>query len=171
MAKANLEEVAASESLELRVQLAALLDGGQAHATFEDAVKDFPVALRGVVPEGLPYSAWQLVEHIRIAQKDILEFSAPPTGGYQEKPWPDAYWAKSAEPPTEDAWDKAVAEIEADKKKFRALIEKPGADLARPFRWGNGQNLLREALLIADHNAYHVGELVMLRRLLGIWKK
>jgi len=171
MAKANLEEVAASESLELRVQLAALLDGGQAHATFEDAVKDFPVALRDVVPEGLPYSAWQLVEHIRIAQKDILEFSAPPTGGYQEKPWPDAYWPKNPEPPTEDAWDRAVAEIEADKKKFRALIEKPGADLARPFRWGNGQNLLREALLIADHNAYHVGELVMLRRLLGIWKK
>jgi len=171
MAKANLEEVAASESLELRVQLAALLDGGQAHATFEDAVKDFPVALRDVVPEGLPYSAWQLVEHIRIAQQDILEFSAPPTGGYQEKPWPDAYWPKNPEPPTEDAWDRAVAEIEADKKKFRALIEKPGADLARPFRWGNGQNLLREALLIADHNAYHVGELVMLRRLLGIWKK
>jgi len=171
MARANLEEVAASESLELRVQLAALLDGGQAHATFEDAVKDFPVALRDVVPEGLPYSAWQLVEHIRIAQKDILEFSAPPTGGYQEKPWPHAYWPKNPEPPTEDAWDRAVAEIEADKKKFRALIEKPGADLARPFRWGNGQNLLREALLIADHNAYHVGELVMLRRLLGIWKK
>ena len=170
MAKVNTEEIAASETLELRVQLAALLDGGQAHAKLEDAVKDFPVKLRSVVPEGLPYSAWQLLEHIRIAQKDILEFSAPPTGGYQEKPWPDAYWPKSAEPPTEDAWDRSLAEIEADRKKFRALIEKPGADLARPFRWGNGQNLLREALLIADHNAYHVGELVMLRRLLGIWK-
>ena len=170
MSKVNVQETAAAESLELRVQLASLLDGGQAHAKFEDAVKDFPIAMRGVAPEGLPYSAWQLVEYIRIAQKDILEFSAPPTGGYQEKPWPDAYWPKNPEPPTADAWERSVAEIEADRKKFRALIEKPGVDLARPFRWGNGQNLLREALLIADHNAYHVGELVMLRRLLGIWK-
>lgn len=171
MAKAQEDEKAAGESLELRVQLAALLDGGQAHAKFEDAVRDFPAEFRGVVPNGLPYSAWQLVEHIRIAQKDILEFSAPPTGGYQEKPWPDAYWPKNAEPPTPDAWDRSIAEIEADRKKFQLLIERPDADLARPFRWGNGQNLLREALLIADHNAYHIGELVMLRRLLGIWKK
>lgn len=170
MAKANTEEIAASESLELRLQLATLLDGGQAHAKFKDAAKDFPPALRGVVPDGLPYSAWQLLEHIRITQADILEFSAPPTGGYQEKPWPSAYWPKNAEPPTPDAWDQSIAEIEADRAKFRALIEKPGADLAKPFRWGNGQNLLREALLIADHNAYHLGELVMLRRLLGIWK-
>jgi hypothetical protein len=168
--KATEEERAASESLELRVQLEALLDGGQAHAKFEDAVKDFPAKLRGVVPEGLPYSAWQLLEHIRISQADILEFSAPPTGGYQEKPWPDAYWPKSPEPPTPDAWDSSVAAIEADRAKFRALITKEGADLAKPFRWGTGQNLLREALLIADHNAYHVGELVMVRRLLGAWK-
>jgi len=109
-------EIAASESLELRVQLAALLDGGQAHAKFEDAVKNFPVELRGVVPQGLPYSAWQLLEHIRIAQADILEFSAPPTGGYQEKPWPSAYWPKSPEPPTPQAWDQSVAAIEADRK-------------------------------------------------------
>jgi DinB family protein len=170
MAKVNTEEQAASESLELRVQLGALLDGGQAHAKFEDAVKDFPIALRGVVPQGLPYSAWQLLEHIRIAQKDILEFSAPPTGGYQEKPWPDAYWPKNPEPPTPDAWDRSIAEIETDRAKFRSLITKADADLAKPFRWGTGQNLLREALLIADHNAYHVGELVMMRRLLGIWK-
>ena len=170
MAKVKAEEQAATESLELRVQLGALLDGGQAHAKFEEAVKDFPADLRGVVPKGLPYSAWQLLEHIRIAQRDILEFSVPPTGGYQEKPWPDAYWPKSPEPSTPDAWDRSIAEIEADRAKFRALVTKADADLARPFRWGTGQNLLREALLIADHNAYHVGELVMLRRLLGIWK-
>lgn len=170
MTKAKAEETAGSESLELRVQLLALLDGGQAHATFEQAVKDFPVELRGAAPDGLPYSAWQLLEHIRIAQLDILEFSAPPTGGYQEKPWPNAYWPKSPEPPTEDAWDRSVAAIEADLGKFKALITKDSADLARPFRWGTGQNLLREALLIADHNAYHIGELVMLRRLLGAWK-
>jgi len=171
MAKANVEEKAASESPELRVQLAALLDGGQAHAKFEDAVKDFPVKLRGVVPEGLPYSAWQLLEHIRIAQRDILDFSAPPTGGYHALKWPEGYWPKEAEPPTAEAWDRSVATIEADRKKFVALIERPEADLAKPFRWGTGQNLLREALLIADHNAYHVGELIMLRRLLGAWKK
>jgi len=170
MTKVSEEEKAASESLELRVQLEALLDGGQAHAKFEDAVKDFPIELRGVVPERLPYSAWQLLEHMRIAQADIVEFSAPPSGGYQEKPWPDAYWPKTPEPPTPDAWDQSVAAIEADRAKFRALITKEGADLAKPFRWGTGQNLLREALLIADHNAYHVGELVMLRRLLGAWK-
>ncbi|HWB31950.1 MAG TPA: DinB family protein [Acidobacteriaceae bacterium] len=170
MTKMNVDEKAASESLELRVQLSTLLDGGQAHATFEQAVEGFPAELRGVVPKGLPYSAWQLLEHIRIAQADILEFSAPPTGGYQEKPWPSAYWPKDPEPPTADAWDRSVAAVEADLKKFKALITKEGADLAKPFRWGTGQNLLREALLIADHNAYHVGELVMVRRLLGAWK-
>src|SRR5665213_3238117 len=104
MAKAEVRKTT-SEAEELRKQLVALLDGGQAHATFEDAVKGFPKELRGVVPDGLPYSAWQLLEHIRIAQRDILNFSAPPTGGYQEKPWPDAYWPKSPEPPTPDAWD------------------------------------------------------------------
>jgi hypothetical protein len=159
----------ASESEELRTQLVALLDGGQAHATFADAVADFPAELRGVVPEGLPYSAWQIVEHIRIAQRDILDFSAPPTGGYQAMEWPKAYWPKEAKPGP-GAWDRSVAEVKQDGEKFKALIVKPGTDLARPFRWGTGQNLLREALLIADHNAYHVGELIVLRRLLGAWK-
>ena len=93
MAKAEVKKTA-SEGEELRAQLVALLDGGQAHATFEDAVADFPAELRGVVPEGLPYSAWQILEHMRIAQKDILEFSAPPTGGYHAMKWPEAYWPK-----------------------------------------------------------------------------
>ena len=165
------EKKTATESEEIRTQLAALLDGGQAHATFEDAVKDFPAKLRGVVPEGLPYSAWQLLEHIRLPQKDILDFSAPPTGGYHPLKWPEGYWPKEAEPANAEAWDRSIAAIEADRKKFKALIAKPEADLVKPFRWGTGQNLLREALLIADHNAYHVGELVLLRRLLGAWKK
>lgn len=167
---AKVDEKAAAESAELRKQLVALLDGGQAHATLADAVKDFPAKLRGAVPEGLPYSAWQLLEHLRIAQLDILDFSAPPSGGYQEKPWPEAYWPKEAEPPNAEAWDRSLAAIEADRAKFEALITKEGANLAKPFRWGTGQNLLREALLIADHNAYHVGQLVLLRRLLGAWK-
>lgn len=169
MAKAEAKKTV-TESQELRTQLVALLDGGQAHVTLADAVKDFPVKLRGVVPEGLPYSAWQILEHLRIAQKDILDFSAPPTGGYQAMAWPDAYWPKTPAPASTEAWDRSIAAIEADLDKFKQLILKPRADLAKPFLWGTGQNLLREALLIADHNAYHIGELIVLRRLLGAWK-
>lgn len=156
---------------DVRKQLIALLDGGQAHATFEDAVADFPPELRGVVPDRLPYSAWQLVEHLRIAQKDILNFSAPPSGGYQHMRWPEDYWPNQAAPPSADAWDRSVAAIKADLENFKALILKPEADLTKPFRWGTGQNLLREALLVADHAAYHIGELIVLRRLLGAWEK
>ncbi|MDP9049280.1 MAG: DinB family protein [Acidobacteriota bacterium] len=168
MAKAE-DKKQTNEGEELRAQLVALLDKGQAHATFDDAVKDFPVELRGAVPAGLPYSAWQIVEHIRIAQKDILDFSAPPTGGYHAMKWPEDYWPKDAAPKSVDAWDRSIAAVKDDREKFKMLILKPGADLAKPFLWGTGQNLLREALLIADHNAYHVGELIVLRRLLGAW--
>jgi len=168
MAKAVSEK--SNEHDELRQQLVALLDGGQAHATFAQAVKDFPPNLRGAVPDCLPYSAWQLLEHMRIALGDILDFSAPPTGGYHGLKWPDAYWPKDAAPASPEAWDRSIAAVEADLEKFKALLLKPGADLARPFLWGTGQNLLREALLIADHQAYHVGEMIVLRRLLGAWK-
>jgi DinB superfamily len=161
----------ADTSAELRKQLLALLQGGEAHVTFDDAIKDFPAEHRGTVPPNLPYSAWQLLEHLRIAQRDILNFSAPPTGGYHPLAWPDAYWPKSPEPPSEHAWDASIAAIHKDLEHFEALISKPEADLFKPFRWGDGQNLLREALLIADHTAYHLGELVVLRRLLGIWHK
>jgi len=154
---------------ELRKQLVALLDGGQAHATFEQAVADFPVELRGVAPEGLPYSAWQLLEHMRITLLDILNFSAPPTGGYHGLKWPEEYWPKV--PASAEAWERSVASVRSDLEKFKKLILRPGADLEKPFLWGEGQNLLREALLIADHQAYHLGELIVLRRLLGAWKK
>ena len=163
--------IAESESQALRTQLIALLDGGQAHATFDDAVKSFPASLRGAVPNGLPYSAWQLLEHIRIAQHDILNFSAPPTGGYHPMKWPDGYWPKEAAPPTPEAWDHSVAAVLHDREKFKALILRPGTNLAKPFLWGTGQNLLREALLIADHAAYHIGEMIVLRRILGAWHK
>ncbi len=156
---------------ELIKQLAALLNGGQAHAGFEAAVKDMPVELRGRVPENVPYSAWQMVEHLRIAQRDILNFSAPPTGGYHPLKWPEDYWPKSAEPPSAGAWDQTIATIRSDREAFVGLLMKPEADLTKPFRWGEGQNLLREALLIADHTAYHTGELVVIRRLLGAWKQ
>ncbi len=155
----------------LRKQLFTLLQGGEAHAGFDDAIKDFPAELRGSVPDRLPYSAWQLLEHMRIAQRDILNFSAPPTGGYHPLKWPDAYWPESPQPPSAQSWDQTIAAIRTDREHFEALIQKPEADLFKPFRWGNGQNLLREALLIADHTAYHLGELIVLRRLLGIWHK
>jgi hypothetical protein len=162
---------ATDEHAPLRQQLIELLHGGQAHATFDDIVKDFPAGLRGAVPANLPYSAWQLLEHLRISLRDILNFSAPPTGGYHPMRWPQDYWPQSPEPPTADAWDRSIQVIHADLKTFIALIENPQSDLFKPFRWGDGQNLLREALLIADHNAYHLGELIVLRRLLGAWDK
>lgn len=159
------------EDKTLAEQLLALLRGGQAHASFEKAVADFPAEARGVVPHGLPYSAWQVLEHLHITQRDILNFSAPPTGGYHAIKWPDDYWPKSSEPPAPGDWDRTVDSIRDDLKKFEGLITRPGVDLYRPFLWGDGQNLLREALLIADHTAYHLGELIVIRRLLGIWQK
>jgi len=153
----------------LITQLLALLRGGQAHAGFDAAVKDFPAEDRGKVPANLPYSSWQILEHLRIAQSDILNFSAPPTGGYHGMKWPEDYWPKSAEPPTPHSWDQTIAAIRSDQAKFEALLTRPNVDLYKPFLWGTGQNLLREALLIADHNAYHLGELIVIRRLLGNW--
>jgi len=155
----------------LRKQLVALLNGGQAHTTFEEAVRDMPSDLRGTVPPNLPYSAWQLLEHLRITQHDILNFSAPPTGGYHAIRWPDDYWTKTSNPPNAQAWDLSIRAIQSDLKTFIALIENPNSDLLKPFRWGDGQNLLREALLVADHTSYHLGELIVLRRLLGAWHK
>jgi hypothetical protein len=153
----------------LVTQLLALLRGGQAHATFDQAIEDFPAEHYATVPDALPYSAWQLLEHLRITQRDILNFSAPPTGGYTHMAWPDDYWPKLPAPPTNDSWQNSIAEIRADRHRFEQLLLKPNVDLYKPFLWGDGQNLLHEALLIADHNAYHLGELIVLRRLLGIW--
>jgi hypothetical protein len=156
---------------ELRRELIALLDGGQAHAKFDDAVKGFPEKLRGVVPEGLPYSGWQIVEHMRITLHDILEFSDNSDGSYKSLKWPEEYWPKGAAPPDEAAWENALQQIRADRKAFDKLLhDADDAELVKAFAWGDGQTLLREALLIADHNAYHTGELVVVRRLLGAWK-
>jgi hypothetical protein len=161
MAKHDLEN-------ELKSQLKALLDGGQAHAKLDDAVKDMPFELQGRVPDGLPYSPWQLLEHIRLAQKDILEFSDNADGSYRPMKWPDDYWPKDAVPPNSKAWNESVAAMQKDRHAFEKLLK--DRDLIEPFAWGEGQNLLREALLIADHESYHTGELVMARRLLGAWK-
>ena len=166
----NSDTTTATLDQELRQQLLALLRGGQAHASFDQVIADFPAQLRGVVPEELPYSAWQVLEHMRITQRDILNFSAPPTGGYHAMEWPREYWPESVAPPSPEAWDRTVAAVREDRKQFEKLLQRPESDLAKPFRWGDGQNLLREALLIADHNAYHLGELLVIRRLLGAWE-
>ena len=150
-------------------QLLALLQGNQAHASLEAAVANMAEELRGMVPPPLPYSAWQILEHLRITQRDILDFSAPPKGGYKPLDWPAAYWPKEAIPPRPESWDESLAAIHADRQAFEALLTRSDVDLYTPFAWGDGQNLLREALLIADHNSYHTGELIVLRRLLGAW--
>jgi hypothetical protein len=174
MAESNANPTGADKSLggELRRQLKSLLDGGQAHATFGKAANEFPAELRGVVPDGLPYSAWQLLEHIRIAQRDLLDFSRNHDGSYRELKWPDEYWPKQPEPPDDAAWRKSIDQIRSDRKEFEELLDSTDdTNLVKPFPWGKGQSLLREALLVADHEAYHVGELVLLRRLLGAWKR
>ena len=152
----------------LRQELIAALNGGNAHTLFEDVVADFPSRLQGEKC-GLPYSAWQLLEHIRLAQHDILRFSTNHDGSYKEKKFPDDYWPKSAAPPHAHAWPQSVESVLADREAMIKLISSPRRDLTASFPWGDGQNLLREAILIVDHTSYHVGELLTLRRLLGIW--
>jgi hypothetical protein len=152
----------------LREHLLSLLRGGGAHAAFDKAVAHLPVALRGAKPEGAPYSAWELLEHMRIAQWDILEFSRNPKHVSPE--WPAGYWPKSAAPPDEGAWEKSIKQFRADLEAMEKLVTDPRTNLFARIPHGDGQTILREALLVADHNAYHLGELVLLRRLLEAWK-
>jgi hypothetical protein len=152
----------------LRRELIAALKGGNAHARFEDVVSNFPVRQRGE-KGGLPYSAWQLLEHIRLAQNDILRFSTNHDGSYRELSFPDDYWPKTAAPPGSGAWEKSEASVLSDRDSMVQLVDDPRSDLVAAFPWGEGQNLLREAILAIDHNSYHIGELLTLRRLLGIW--
>jgi hypothetical protein len=152
----------------LRKQLVKLLTSSEAHADFESSIKGLPAELRGKVPEGAEHSPWQLLEHLRIAQWDILDFSR--NAEYKEMKWPDDYWPKSPQPPDDKAWEQSVKAIRADLKEFGDLISDKKHDLYAKIPHGDGQTLLREALLLADHNAYHVGQLVTVRRLLGAWK-
>lgn len=151
----------------LRHWLDWLLAGGGAHAGFDDAVKDFPPKLRGVRASGLPHTAWQLLEHLRLAQWDILEFSTNPK--YKTLSWPDDYWP-AADAPGRGEWNKSVQQFRDDRNALRKLVANPRTDLNAQIPWGDGQTLLREALLVADHNAYHIGQLVLVRRALGTWK-
>jgi len=152
----------------LRKQLAHVLSWGEAHQTFEAAVADFPVKLRGVRPQGLPYSAWELLEHMRIAQWDMLEFSRNPK--HVSPDFPSGYWPASPEPPNAEAWDESVRQFQADREALAKLALDPKQDLVTPFAHGDGQTLLREVLLTADHNSHHLGQLILVRRLLGAWK-
>jgi hypothetical protein len=152
----------------LRRELIAGLNGGSAHARFEDVVANFPAKLQGE-KGGLPYSAWQLLEHIRLAQNDILRFCGNHDGSYKELNFPDDYWPKAAAPSTASAWESSIASMVSDREAMVQLIGNQRHHLTAPFPWGDGQNLLREAILIIDHNSYHAGELLTLRRLLGIW--
>lgn len=151
----------------MRAQLAKALDWGEAHADFDKAVRDFPPELRGRKVDGLPYTAWQLLEHLRITQHDILDFSTNPK--YVEIAWPDDYWPKEAAPPDAAAWDKSVAAFRRDRAKMKKLAEDPKVNLTKKIPHGTGQTYGREVLLVLDHNAYHVAEIVLLRRLLGAW--
>lgn len=151
----------------LRQQLVKLLEGGEAHADLQHAFSDLPEAQRGVKPAGAPHSAWQLLEHFRIAQWDLLEFSRNPK--HVSPQFPEGYWPVSEEPPSVEAWNKSVAAVERDLAAMRKLVSNPKTDLFAPIAHGKGQTILREALLLADHNAYHLGQVVLLRRLLGAW--
>jgi len=155
-------------SKQLRKHLLEFLDGGGAHARFDDAVKDLPEKLRGVKPAQLPHSAWMLLEHLRIAQQDILEFSQNPK--YKAPKWPDDYWPKTEAPPTATAWNKSIQQFRKDLKTMQDLVANAKTDLYARIAWGDGQTILREALLVADHNAYHIAQLIDVRRLLGCWK-
>jgi uncharacterized damage-inducible protein DinB len=149
-------------------QLKTLLKGGTAHASLKDALHGLPAQLRGVVPDKLPYSIWQLLYHIHITTWDMLEFSK---GEEHKSPkWPDEYWPKEKAPQDDKEWDKAVKETNEYIEEFIALLEDEDADIYAPFPHGEGQNLLSEALQMADHTSYHTAEIIVLRRLLGAWK-
>ena len=157
-----------SSDNQLREHVAELLNSKGAHASFDDAVKDMPEKLRGVRPDGLAHSAWMLLEHLRITQWDILEFSRNPK--YKAPKWPDDYWPKTEAPPTTAAWTKSIQQFRKDLKAMQDLVANPKTDLYARIPWGEGQTILREAFLVADHNAHHLGQLIDVRRLLGAWK-
>jgi uncharacterized damage-inducible protein DinB len=149
-------------------ELIQCIQKGNAHVSFEESVARLSKELRTRTPPSLPYSIWQLVEHIRITQWDIVEFCSSAT--HESPPWPKGYWPEEVPDEVSDhAWKKSLAQIEEDRTRFFNLLKNPKRDLLEPFEHGDGQTLLREALLIADHNAYHTGEIIVVRRLLGDW--
>jgi uncharacterized damage-inducible protein DinB len=149
--------------------LTDLLNKGNAHVSLDDSLKDISFDLIGKKPKSLPYSIWQLVEHIRIAQNDILEYSR--NKNHISPAWPDDYWASKPAPESNDEWNQSIEQIKSDREEFIKLLSNSGENIYHPFDYGNGQSLLKEALVLADHNSYHTAEIIIIRRLLDDWKK
>jgi hypothetical protein len=166
-AKKTAPKAARNTDRDLREQLVYLLKGGGAHVHFMDALDGFPTEKYGAFADGLPHTGWQLLEHSRLAQWDILEFSRNPK--HVSPPFPGGYWPKTPAPPDRKAWEESVAAFERDLQQMVHLVTNSRTDLFAKIPHGQGQTLLREALLLADHNAYHLGQLVDLRRALGTW--
>jgi len=152
----------------LRKHLLDLLAGGGAHAKFDDVIKGLPPKLRGEKPAKFPHTPWMLLEHLRLAQWDILEFSR--NRKHVSPPWPAGYWPKKPAPANAAAWNKSIQQFRRDLKAMQRLVANPKTDLFARIPWGDGQTVLREALLVADHNAYHLAQFVDVRRMLGAWK-
>jgi len=148
--------------------VASALDWEQAHASFDRAVDDLPAELRGSRPDGVPYSVWQLLEHIRLAQHDLLDFCRNPEYRH-ELQWPDDYWPKAPEPPSAEAWDDCLAVIRRERDELARWTVEADIDLTQKIPWGSGQTYLRTVIVAVDHAAYHVGQIVLVRKLLGAW--
>jgi len=158
----------APDAQAVRYWLVWQLRGGHAHAPFDEIVRDLAFDRQGVRPDGADHSPWELLEHLRAAQEDILEYARDPDG-YRSRTWPDDYWPDDPAPPSPAAWDEACDAYRRDRDELIALIETGDRDLTEPFDGGNGHTLLRQALLVVDHDAYHLGQLVLVRKLLGAW--
>ena len=152
---------------ELRRMLEKTLDWEGAHVSFDSAVEGIPSAIRGTPPKGYPHSLWQLVEHIRICQRDILDFCINPD--YRELKF-EEYWPEGVAPPMEDAWEKSINSVRADLESVKKLARDESIDLFAAVPHGTGQTYLRELLLVADHNSYHIGQIVAVRRMLENWQ-
>jgi hypothetical protein len=151
-----------NESVAFRTMLVDALRGHQAHIDFDAAVEDFPVEARGWKPHGAPHTPWQLLEHMRIAQADILEFSR--NAQHKSPEWPEGYWPKTEAPPNDKAWDNSVKAFQRDAQEFNNLVQDLHNKLLEPFEHGDGQTLLREALLVVCHNSYHLGQLMYAKK-------
>ena len=152
----------------MREQLVELLQGKSAHLSFDDAIAGLPPKMRGAKPEGTPHTVWRLVEHMRIAQRDILEFSKD--GRHKSPKWPDGYWPEGNAPRDAGQWNQTVKQFRADLKEMMRMVKDKKVDLLAPIPGGQGQTVFREAMLVADHNSYHVAQIVMVRRMLGVWE-
>jgi len=162
-------EIAMKRDEEVRKHTLYLLRGGGAHVHFDEAISGFPTHLRNRIVHDLPYTAWQLLEHLRIAQWDILEFSR--NREHVSPDFPEGYWPEGKRDPDEKAWNNSVQVFRAELRAMQELLSDPGVDILSPISHGSGQTILREALLLADHNAYHLGQMIVLRRLLGCWNR